>query len=191
MTPDDERPRPPARSEDAPVIPDAPDATTAGPPAGRRRAAAIYGTVVTAAVVAAGGGQLGTTALFVTVLVTLVVYWLAEQYAELLGEHTQKGRLPSPAVVKASLAASWPMVTASILPLLALLVTRAAGASSANAAWCALGAAVILLMVHGYGSAKAAGLRGIRLISVTGTAGVLGIAMVVLKALVQHHHYTH
>src|SRR5262249_22305091 len=58
---------------------------------GRRRAAGIYGTIVTAAVLAASGNTLSSAALEVTVVVTLVVYWLAEQYAELLGEHTHAG----------------------------------------------------------------------------------------------------
>jgi hypothetical protein len=52
-----------------------------------RRSASIYGTVVVAAVLASGGNQL-TTAAQATVLVTLVIYWLAEQYAELLGQRT-------------------------------------------------------------------------------------------------------
>jgi hypothetical protein len=38
-------------------------------------------------------------------------------------------------------------------------------------------------------AATAAGLRGLRLVAVTGTAGLLGVAMVVLKTLLQHHHY--
>jgi hypothetical protein len=33
--------------------------------------------------------------LAVTVLVTLLVYWAAGGYAELLGEHAHSGRLPS------------------------------------------------------------------------------------------------
>ena len=155
---------------------------------GRRRAAGIYGTVVTAAIIAAGGNQLGTSALAVTIVVTLVVYWLAEEYAELLGEHTRAGQLPSTDVVRSSLAAAWPMVTASFLPLAALLIARLLGASSVNAAWFALGTAVILLVCHGYGAARAAGLSGIRLVTVSGTAGLLGVVMVLLKGLLQHHH---
>ncbi len=156
---------------------------------GQRRAASIYGTVVTAAVIAAGGGVLSTGALAVTVLVTLVVYWLAEEYAELLGEHTQAGRLPSATLVRSSLAAAWPMVTASFIPLAALPVARLAGASSSDAAWVALGLTVALLIVHGYRAARAAGLGGLRLVLVTGSAALLGAAMVALKTLLQHHHY--
>ena len=156
---------------------------------GRRRAAGIYGTIITAAVIAAGGNQLSTAALEITVLVTLVVYWLAEQYAELLGEHTHAGRLPRRDQVLSSLAGAWPMVSASFIPLVSLLLVRAAGASVSGAAAIALVVTVVLLIFHGYTAARAAGLTGIRLLAVTGTAGLLGVAMVVLKTLLQHAHH--
>ena len=155
---------------------------------GRRRAAGIYGTIVTAAVLAAGGNALSTTSMAVTVVVTLVVYWLAEQYAELIGEHTHAGRIPSASQVRLSLRETWPMVTASYLPLVALLVARALGASSVNAALIALVVAVVLLILHGHAAGRAAALTGTRLFLVTGTAGLLGLAMVVLKVGLQHHH---
>jgi hypothetical protein len=166
-----------------------PEDSQAPPDRGRRRASSIYGTIVTAAVIAAGAGRLTTGALAVTVLVTLLVYWLAEQYAELLGEHTHAGQLPSASQVRASLAEAWPMVTASFLPLVSLLLARLFGASPSTAAWVALLVAVGLLMIHGHAAGRAAGLTGIRLFAVTGTAGLLGVAMVVLKTLLQHHHY--
>jgi hypothetical protein len=156
---------------------------------GRRRAAGIYGTIVTAAVIAAGGNQLSTTELEVTVLVTLVVYWLAEQYAELLGEHTHAGRLPRRDQVLSSLASAWPMVSSSFIPLISLLLARAAGSSASGAAAIALVVTVVLLIVHGYTAARAAGLTGVRLLAVTSTAGLLGVAMVVLKTLLQHAHH--
>jgi hypothetical protein len=92
--------------------------------AGRGRAAGIYG-----AIIAAVGGQLCTAALAVSVLITLVVYWVAEEYAELLGEQVTGGHLPTWAYVRAALAHTWPMVSASYLPLLALVLARVAGAS--------------------------------------------------------------
>jgi hypothetical protein len=48
--------------------------------------------------------------------------------------------------------------------------------------------ALTLLIYHGYAAGKAAGLAGTRLLAATATAALLGIAMVVLKALLQHHH---
>jgi hypothetical protein len=155
---------------------------------GRRRAAGIYGTIVTAAVIAAGGNQLTTTELEVTVLVTLIVYWLAEQYAELLGEHTHAGRLPQRDQVVSSLTAAWPMVSASFIPLLSLLLARLAGGSAGEAAAAALLVTVVLLVVHGYTAARAARLTGFRMLLVTATAGLLGVAMVVLKTLLQNAH---
>src|ERR1700722_22719 len=74
--------------------------TTTTSRARRRRAANIYGTIVTAAVIAAGGNTLSSAQLAVTIIVTLIVYWLAEQYAELLGAHTHGGHLPSAALVR-------------------------------------------------------------------------------------------
>jgi hypothetical protein len=166
-----------------------PDVEPELPNPGRRRAASIYGTIITAAVIAAGGGRLSTGSLAVTVLVTLLVYWLAEQYAELLGEHTHSGRLPSATQARASLAAAWPMVSASFIPLACLLLARLCGASTSGAAWVGLLVAVGLLVVHGHAAGRAAGLAGIRLLLVSGTAGLLGVVMVVLKTFLQHHHY--
>jgi cobalamin synthase len=60
---------------------------------GRQRAAGIC-AIVTAAILTAAGAQLSTTALAVAVVVTLVVYWSAEEYAELLGEHVEAGDCP-------------------------------------------------------------------------------------------------
>jgi hypothetical protein len=143
---------------------------------------------VTAAVLAAGGNQLSSAALEATVLVTLVVYWVAEQYAELLGEHTHEGRLPSMRTITSSLAAAWPMVTSSFVPLVSLAVARLLGASAPGAADVALAVTLVLLLAHGHAAGRAAGLHGARLAMVTATAGLLGIVMVVLKVVLQHHH---
>ena len=62
-----------------------PSATSRAP----RRAAGIYGTIITAAILAAIGDHVHTLPLTVSILVTLVVYWLAEEYAELLGEQLE------------------------------------------------------------------------------------------------------
>jgi len=156
---------------------------------GRRRAASIYGTIVTAAVIAAGGNQLNSAQLAVTVVVTLIVYWLAEQYAELLGAHTHDGRLPSARLVRSSLAEAWPMVTASFLPVASIGVAVLFGASSSDAAQGALIVTVVLLVMHGYRAGRAAGLRGKQRMIVTVIAGLLGVAMVILKSVLQHHHY--
>jgi hypothetical protein len=153
--------------------------------AARRRSAGIYGTIVASAVLAAGGGQLATVPLAVTVLVTLLVYWAAEGYAELLGE-AHAGHLPTWGQVRASLATIWPMVSASYVPLLSLLVARAMGADPKTAATVALVVAIVLLLVQGWAGGKASQLRGLRLLAVTLIAGAFGVVMILLKLLITH-----
>jgi hypothetical protein len=152
----------------------------------RRRSAGIYGTIVASAVLAAGGAHLATVPLAIAVVVTLLVYWAAEGYAELLGEHAHAGRLPTWAHVRASLADIWPMVTASFVPLLSLLVARVLGADTKTAATVALGVAIALLLVHGWVGGKASQLHGLRLLAVTLIAGAFGVMMILLKLVVTH-----
>jgi hypothetical protein len=153
--------------------------------AARRRSAGIYGTIVASAVLAAGGGQLATVPLAVAVLVTLLVYWAAEGYAELLGE-AHAGHLPTWGQVRASLATIWPMVSASYVPLLSLLVARVLGADTKTAATVALVVAVVLLLVQGWAGGRASQLRGLRLLAVTLIAGAFGVVMILLKLLITH-----
>jgi hypothetical protein len=152
-----------------------------------RRAAGIYGTIVTAAVLATAGATLRTAPLAVAVFVTLLVYWVAEEYAE-IGEHASKGHLPTWAHTRAALAAKWPMVSASYIPLLTLLVARLAQAKTTTAALIALCVTVALLMVYGWKAGQAAGLSGLAQLGMTVAAGTLGVLMILLKVLLVHLH---
>ena len=166
------------------------DGSAAVPPGsirGRRRASGIYGAIVTAAILTAAGGHLRTRALVVAVVVTLLVYWIAEEYAELLGEHVEHGHLPTKPQIRAELATTWPMVSASFAPLLALVLARLVGASSSAAANVGLVAAVVLLVYHGWSAGRAAQLRGRQLLLATSVAAALGVVMIVLKELVLIH----
>jgi hypothetical protein len=154
---------------------------------GRRRAAGIYGAIITAAILDTAGGHLSTAALVVSVVVTLLVYWLAEEYAEVLGEQVEGGRLPSWASIWGALTATWPMVTASYAPLLALVLARLAGASALTAANVGLVAAIVLLTVHGWLAGRAAQLRSWQLFFATSIAAGLGLVMIGLKDLVLLH----
>ncbi|QUQ64157.1 hypothetical protein [Kutzneria sp. CA-103260] len=160
---------------------------TAERTAGRRRASGIYGAIVTAAILTAAGGQLPTVPLAIAVVVTLLVYWTAEEYAELLGGHVRDGKFPDMAQIVAELRATWPMVTASYVPLATLLLARLAGASPVTAANVGLAAAVLLLVYHSWSAARAARLRGPTLVVATCAAGLLGVVMILMKNLVLVH----
>jgi hypothetical protein len=79
------------------------------------------------------------------------------------------------------------MVSASYLPLLALVLARLAGASAPAAANVGLAAAILLLTFHGWSAGRASQLRGWQLAGVTSIAAALGLVMVVLKDLVLIH----
>ena len=159
----------------------------AGGVSGERRAAGVYGAIITAAIIAAVGDHLPALPLTVAIVVTLVVYWVAEVYAELLGEHVARGQLPTWPYIRAALAARWPMVSASYVPLLALVLARIAGASISAAANVGLAAAIVLLVFHGWSVGRASRLRGRQLLIVTSVAAALGLVMVALKDLVLLH----
>ncbi|WP_239154675.1 hypothetical protein [Amycolatopsis sp. FDAARGOS 1241] len=164
--------------------PDRPRPAARGRIAGRRRAAGIYGAIVTAAILTAAGGRIPTGALALAVVVTLIVYWAAEEYAELLGQQVERGKLPTARHVRTELAVTWPMVSASYGPLLALLAAWLAGASDTVAANTGLVVAVVLLVYHAWSAGRAAQLRGRQLIVTTFSAAALGILMIVLKNFV-------
>ena len=172
----------PAEAQPAEAQP-APHDRTPGP----RRAAGIYGTIVTAAVLAAAGDHVPTLPLAVSIVVTLLVYWLAEEYAEILGEQIEGGRLPTWRDVRGPLAATWPMVSSSFIPLLALVLARLLGASPSSAASAALATAVVLLVIHAWSAGRAARLRGRQLLVITSLAAALGLLMIVLKDVVLIH----
>jgi hypothetical protein len=79
------------------------------------------------------------------------------------------------------------MVTASYLPLLAVVLAGLAGASALTAANVGLVVAVVLLTVHGWLAGRAAQLQGWKLLQATSVAAALGLVMILLKDLVLIH----
>ena len=152
-----------------------------------RRAAGIYGLIVTASVLATGGQSLPVVPLAVAVFVTLLVYWLAEEYAELV-EHASAGHLPTWAHTRTLLRAKWPMVTASYIPLLIMVLARLLGATTSTAALFALIGTVLLLMITAWRAGRAAGLTGVSQWGMTLLAAMLGVAMIALKVGLGHWH---
>jgi hypothetical protein len=154
---------------------------------GRRRAAGIYGTIITAAVLAAIGSRLPILPLVVSILVTLLVYWVAEEYAEILGEQLEGGRLPTWRDIRAALATTWPMVSASFAPLLSVVLAWWLGTSVSAAANVGLVVAVLLMMFYGWSAGRAAEVHGKQLVMITSLAAALGLLMILLKDVVLIH----
>ena len=150
----------------------------------RRLSAGVYGTIVTAAILASAGTHLPTTELAVSVLVTLTVYWIAEEYADLLGDQIAGARPPGWRQIRTALSVSWTMVSASYLPLVVLLLATWAGATATDAASAALIAAAVEMVVYALAAGQAAALRSRPRFVVAASAAVLGVAMIALKVFV-------
>ena len=155
---------------------------------GRRRAAGIYGAIITAAILDTAGGHVSTTRSWSRCWCTGSPRSTPRSWAsEVLGEQVEGGRLPSRASIWEALAATWPMVTASYAPLLALVLAKLAGASDLTAANVGLAAAIVLLTAHGWLAGRAAQLRSWQLFAATSIAAALGLVMIALKDLVLIH----
>jgi len=159
----------------------------AGSSRAQQLAAGIYGAIVTAAILSAAGDQLSVLDLLVSILITLLVYWVTEEYASLLGGQLARGGVPSWPEIRGALAARWPLVTASYLPLLVLVLTALAGAAATDAANAGLVAAAAELVMYAGSAGRAAGLRGRRQVLVIVSAAVLGLLMIALKDIVLTH----
>jgi hypothetical protein len=143
----------------------------------RRLALAIYGLIVSASAMAASAGLDAAFPVAGATFVTVLVYWLAERYAEVVGLRI-RGRLHS---VRQVLREGWPLVEASYAPLAVLLASVLLGASVGLAVDLALLVTTCLLVGLGWSAGRASGLTGTRLLLAAGFNGLLGMILVGLK----------
>jgi hypothetical protein len=147
--------------------------------------AVIYGTILTGAtIVAVAEGTHNALEMAVTVVVTLMVFWVAHAYAEALGN--PRGGVPSWVALEQELAAESPLVLACVVPLAALLVARALGASFDLATSVAVALSIALLFNYGLLSARRAHTRTAWQITAGMVYGLLGVVIFVLKITFVH-----
>jgi hypothetical protein len=141
----------------------------------------ITGTVVSAAVIAAAAGHLEETHIVLAILGTAFIYWLAHLHARTLGDAVKHRTHPIDAFREA-LAETWPILAASVLPAVIMLIAKVVGAEIRRAAWIAVIASTVLLALYSFfaGRRGGLGLGGSLLSAAIGAA--LGILIVVLKA---------
>ena len=145
-------------------------------------AAGIYGIIVSAAVMAAAHAPTAATTV-VAVLVTLCVYWAAERYARIVAERIHEGHHPSRQTVREQLTGGWEMITASVLPLLVLVLARLFGAELRAAVIWALTCSTVLLCVAGWRIGQRGRLTTAERLVSSAVAGIFGIGLILLKTL--------
>jgi hypothetical protein len=146
----------------------------------------IYGTVLVNGILVAAGVDTALWHLFVSVLGTVVVFWAAHVYAGTVVGYGRSGHhsLTLGTAFRRSMLHSVGLLTAALPPCVVLLLGALRVVPDAAAVWGALWLGVGILGVCGY---RAFQLRGssatARILGCLGTAA-LGLAMVVLKAVI-------
>ncbi|GGE86064.1 hypothetical protein [Mycetocola zhadangensis] len=147
----------------------------------------VYGTLlVSGMIVVSGTYGASSWATFLSVLGTVIVFWVAHVYAGTVAGHAvMEGKdIALGTAFKRSLRRSVGFLTSALIPCVLLLIGALRVIPDALAIWLALWVGVVILGALGY---RAFALRGsawtVRILGSLGTA-TLGIAMILLKALI-------
>jgi hypothetical protein len=115
----------------------------------------------------------------ITVLVTVVVYWAAEQYARVLSAAVSG---PSPlSRIMEVLRHGWPMVQAAYTPLVVLVVVEVVTDNLRAGVLAALVVATLLLGGLGHVAARRAGTSRGRAVGWGAASAALGVVIILLK----------
>jgi len=147
-----------------------------------RLASEIYGLIVASSVLAAGAEDDDIAHVALSVLITLVVYWLAETYAHIMAAQHVRGERLQWAQTRHDLRNGWPLVSASFVPLLAVVISAGLGAGVGRAQTVGLICATVLLFVSGFAAGRRRGLTGFQQILAALIAAGFGVALIGLKS---------
>jgi hypothetical protein len=148
-----------------------------------RVSAAIYGLIVSGAVMAAAGEHGSAWDVAITVFITVLVYWAAESYADVLGEQIAEERRSTWSRARELLRQGWPLVEASYVPLVVLLIARMVGASSTVAITAGLVTNALLLVALGWIASMQTERSLPRRMLAAALAGAFGVIMIAIKTL--------
>ncbi|MFD8749970.1 hypothetical protein ACFV0O_03130 [Kitasatospora sp. NPDC059577] len=148
-------------------------------------AGAVYGSMLAASVIAASSLQEPhpRLSLILLLVITGLVFWIAHVYAEVAGER-EVGRTVKWHQVRKVGRHEWPLVEASALPALAVLVSPWLGAG--ENAWLALGVAVAQQVTWATLGARRAGATTRQAAAEGAVNLVLGLVIVAAKVAVGH-----
>jgi hypothetical protein len=150
-------------------------------------ARAIYGTILVMAVITAlsHDDSVKSAELIAGVLATTSVFWIAHVYAEVLGQRMEgEGGRPTFANIAVAARGEWPLVEASLLPVLCLLLGVVGVVKTDTAVAIAIGAGVVELFGYGIAAGRRLQLSRGGIIVVGVVNGCLGLLIVLLKVLV-------
>ena len=150
-------------------------------------AGTVYGTIVVMSAVTAGArAEHHLWDLAVIAAVTVLVFWVAHVYSLGLGESLKMGRRLTAGEVMVIARQEFSIPLAGVLPV-AMIVLGAVGLVADNTAlWLAVGVGVAVLTVQGVRYARLEQLSQTGTILTVAVNLVLGLVLVLLKALLAH-----
>ncbi|MFF2144493.1 hypothetical protein [Kitasatospora sp. NPDC058190] len=165
-----------------------PDARRPPEPVRTNYVGAVYGSLLAASVVA-GAGTIGSPfpriQLVVLLLATGVVFWAAHVYAHLVGE-SMVHRALTRAEISRVCAAERPILGAAVPPAAAVAISPLLGLGFPGTAWLALGVAVAEQVGWASAGLVRAGTPLHRVVAAGVVNLLLGLVIVVVKAMLQH-----
>jgi len=150
-------------------------------------AGATYGLILAASVIGAAGAKPGAAAGYVDayLVVTLLVFYLAHVYSEILARWIRDRHVPAWQGVRAELRAEWPMVAAPLLPIGILSLGVLDAVDDRVAINVALGACLVQLTAGITYAARRGGANRRQTILSVLVGLSFGIVIVALKMLVK------
>ena len=150
-------------------------------------AAAIYGSIVTTSLVAALWEQHASSGtMTLTLLSTMLVFWVAHVWSAVAGERIHAGEgFPAAGVVELA-REEWPMVEAVFAPVAALALAWAGVLDRDDGAKLALAIGVVQLFAWGMMVGRRAYSGRLAAVLAGAANGVLGVALVALEVAVIH-----
>lgn len=149
----------------------------------RRRAAHLYGLIVSGAVLATASDEFRLGRIAVVLVVTLLVYWAAETYVHWIALRALVQRDLTSGERRMIVRDGWPLVAACGVPLLFLGLEALVGMETSVALDLTLAVNAVLLFIIGWQMGEEGGLAGVRRVLSAVITGLLGVALITLKAL--------
>lgn len=149
---------------------------------GGDHAGVVFGLITMGALLAAESSRRETYPEAITsATIALLLYWFAHSYAGLLGEHLSRRQRLTPKTIATAFVGDWSIARGASLPLVALLITWAAGGGRQTAVnvalWSCAGWLIAFEVMSGIRAKATLG----ELIIETAAGVAMGLAIVSLK----------
>jgi hypothetical protein len=145
----------------------------------------VYGSFLVASVVGAAF-EAGADARTLTgsAFVSMLIFWLAHVWSEVVGEHVSGGSRFHARVIPVIARREWPLVEAAVLPTGLLALAWAGVWSRGTGATLALGSAILQIAGWGFVAGVRSGGTVLSAVVLGVGQGMLGIALLALERLI-------